>query len=110
MAASEKDLGDIHNATARWCKLILEGVPLMDKDGAAVLKPDGQPWLVPPSAQQLTVIRAFLKDNEISCDPSSDSGVAALRAKLEERRRRGTGHVKVDPFLDLGLDGEAVVQ
>lgn len=110
MAASEKVLGEIHDATSKWCRLILEGVPLTDKDGNAVLKEDGQPWLVPPSAAHLTVIRAFLKDNEITCDPSNDSSVDALRKKLEERRRREKGPTVVDPILDLGHDGETLVQ
>lgn len=110
MAASEKVLGEIHDATSKWCRLILEGVPLLDKEGSAVLKEDGQPWLVPPSAAHLTVIRAFLKDNEITCDPTNDSSVDALRKKLEERRRREKGAVVIDPMMDLGLRPESLVQ
>ncbi|QBE66830.1 hypothetical protein [Pseudoduganella lutea] len=63
--ATEKELGEVHGGMADWCKLILRGVPLMDKEGNAVLQPDGQPWLVPPSPAHLNVIRQFLKDNRI---------------------------------------------
>jgi hypothetical protein len=63
--ATEKELGEVHGGMADWCKVILKGVPLTDKEGNAVLKPDGQPWLVPPSPAHLNVIRQFLKDNRI---------------------------------------------
>jgi hypothetical protein len=63
--ADEEFLGGIHTSFAEWCKTVLQGVPLLDKDGAAVLKPDGQPWLVPPSHGHMNVIRQFLKDNKI---------------------------------------------
>lgn len=63
--ASEEVLGLTHSEFAEWCRLILQGVPLMDKDGHAVLQEDGQPWLVPPSPAHMNVIRQFLKDNQI---------------------------------------------
>lgn len=63
--ASEKELGLTHKEFAQWCRLILQGVPLLDKDGRAVLKEDGQPWLIPPSPAHMNVIRQFLKDNQI---------------------------------------------
>ena len=63
--ASEKELGLTHAEFAQWCRLILQGVPLLDKEGNAVLKEDGQPWLVPPSPAHMNVIRQFLKDNSI---------------------------------------------
>lgn len=63
--ASEEILGLTHAEFAEWCRSIMKGVPLLDKDGNAVLKPDGQPYLIPPSAAYLNVIRQFLKDNAI---------------------------------------------
>lgn len=63
--ASEKELGLTHKEFSQWCRMILQGVPLLDKEGRAVLKPDGQPWLVPPSPAHMNVIRQFLKDNGI---------------------------------------------
>lgn len=70
--ASEQELGDIHGAMASWCKLVLQGVPLLDSDDKAVLKPDGQPWLVPPSSAHMNVIRQFLKDNKIDSPQTED--------------------------------------
>lgn len=63
--ATEKELGLTHSEFAAWCRMILQGIPLLDKEGRAVLKPDGQPWLVPPSPAHMNVIRQFLKDNGI---------------------------------------------
>lgn len=63
--ASEQELGLTHKEFAEWCRLILKGVPLLDKEGNAVLKEDGRPWLVPPSPAHMNVIRQFLKDNSI---------------------------------------------
>jgi hypothetical protein len=63
--ASEKELGDVHGGLSKWCIEIMKGVPLVDRDGVAVLKPDGQPWLIPPAPAHLNVIRQFLKDNRI---------------------------------------------
>jgi len=63
--ATEKELSEVHGGLAKWCIEIMKGVPLTDKEGNAVLKPDGQPWLVPPAPAHLNVIRQFLKDNRI---------------------------------------------
>lgn len=68
--ATEEELSQIHNGFAKWCLLVLQGVPLLDKDGCAVLKEDGQPWLVPPSAAHMSTIRQFLKDNGIESVPN----------------------------------------
>lgn len=63
--ATEKELGEVHGGLSKWCIDIMKGVPLVDREGAAVLKPDGQPWLVPPAPAYLNVVRQFLKDNRI---------------------------------------------
>lgn len=63
--ATEEELSQVHAGLSQWCLEIMKGVPLTDKDGNAVLKEDGQPWLSPPSPAHLNVIRQFLKDNKI---------------------------------------------
>lgn len=63
--ASEQELGLTHKEFCQWCRDILKGVPIFDKEGNVVLKEDGQPWLVPPSPAHMNVIRQFLKDNAI---------------------------------------------
>lgn len=75
--ATEDDLNKVHKKLAEWCMSIMEGVPLVDKDGMAVLKPDGQPWLQPPSAAYLNVIRQALKDNKIEAPASRELSDAA---------------------------------
>jgi hypothetical protein len=70
--ATELELSEIHGAMATWCKLVLQGTPLLDSDGKAVLKEDGQPWLVPPSSAHMNVIRQFLKDNKIDNPKTED--------------------------------------
>ena len=76
--ATDQELATVHNGLTTWCITIMQGVPLLDKDGAAVLKPDGQPWLVPPSPAHMNVIRAFLKDNYISAEPAKNSPMGDL--------------------------------
>lgn len=66
--ASEKTLGLTHAEFAEWCRTILKGVPLLDKEGRAVLDEDGKPYLVPPSPAHMNVIRQFLKDNQIEAE------------------------------------------
>lgn len=73
--ASEKELGLTHSEFAAWCRRILQGVPLLDKEGRAVLKEDGQPWLVPPSPAHMNVIRQFLRDNGIEAVMAPPQGV-----------------------------------
>jgi hypothetical protein len=75
--ATEKELSEVHGGLAQWCLDIMKGVPLT-KDGQAVLKPDGQPWLVPPSPAHLNVIRQFLKDNRIEAEAPKGSALGDL--------------------------------
>lgn len=76
--ATEAELSEIHGGFAKWCLLILQGVPLVDKEGHAVLKEDGQPWLVPPSAAHMSTIRQFLKDNSIDGSPKTGTPLGSL--------------------------------
>lgn len=76
--ASEEELSQIHAGFAKWCLMILQGVPLQDKDGCAVLKEDGTPWLVPPSAAHMSTIRQFLKDNGIDGVPKTGTPLGNL--------------------------------
>jgi len=76
--ATEKELAPVHSGMAQWCLDIMKGVPLVDKEGNAVLKEDGQPWLIPPSPAYLNVIRQFLKDNKIEATPAQGSALGDL--------------------------------
>lgn len=63
--ATEEELAEIHNGLATWCLTVLRGVPLLSKEGTAVLDESGKPYMVPPKAEYLSIIRQFLKDNRI---------------------------------------------
>lgn len=76
--ATEKELAEVHNGLAQWCMSVMQGTPLLDKDGNAVLKPDGQPWLIPPSPAYLNVIRQFLKDNKIEANAAPGTPMGDL--------------------------------
>lgn len=76
--ATENELSQIHAGFAKWCLLILQGTPLLDKEGCAVLKEDGTPWLVPPSAAHMSTIRQFLKDNGIDSVPKQGTAFGTL--------------------------------
>lgn len=89
--ASEKELGEIHNNLAVWCKLVLQGVPLLNDEGRAVLKDDGQPWLIPPSAAHLSLIRQFLKDNKID-SPDTESKVVDIPSQLPDFKEESAFH------------------
>lgn len=80
--ATDTELDSIHGGFAKWCLLILQGTPLLDKDGAAVLKPDGTPWLVPPSAAHMSTIRQYLKDNGVEALPGANKGIKAITDNL----------------------------
>jgi hypothetical protein len=90
--ASELELGEIHGSMASWCKLVLQGVPLLDTDGKAVLKPDGQPWLVPPSSAHMNVIRQFLKDNKVDSPKTGDKVLDVVPALPDFRDETTVSH------------------
>lgn len=68
MAATEDDLGTLHNALARTLTELVgaEGTP------AAIL----------------AVAAKFLKDNNVTCTPSTDNELGELEAQLKARRER----------------------
>lgn len=76
--ATDEQLGGIHGKFADWCDLILQGVPLMS-EGKPVLKKDGQPWLIPPSAANMSIIRQFLKDNAVDSALEAGNPLSILR-------------------------------
>jgi hypothetical protein len=102
-AASEDTLALIHDGLARWALRLLSGElkqTVTDKDGKA------HEVAIQPTASELAVIRAFLKDNEITCPPGGDTAMQELRRKIEDQRRaRGAStpapSTPFDPERDL---------
>lgn len=76
--ATVEELGVIHSSLAQWCISILRGVPLLDKEGNAVLQKDGQPYMVAPSPAHLNIIRQFLKDNKIESEATPNNPMGLL--------------------------------
>lgn len=75
-AATEKELGAVHNEMAAWCLEIMKGVPLM-LGGEPVIE-DGKVVRVPPAPAYLNVIRQFLKDNSIEAQAVKGSHLGDL--------------------------------
>lgn len=91
MAANETVLGALHDAVTR---ALIEGVKertlpaYMDPDTGVEVSGD----TLPPSAAILTVAAKFLKDNNITCEPSVDNELGELERLMVEKQRnlRGT--------------------
>lgn len=104
-AASEDKLGLIHDLTAEWALTVLAGRDKIVKDE------EGKETVVKelPSAAELAVIRAFLKDNDITCAPGGDTKLEELRRKIAESRAPKPATGEFDPARDLP-DGATPMQ
>jgi hypothetical protein len=86
-AADEASLGTLHRLMAEQFRKLLAGEltrPIYDKDG----KHTGDEVLK-ATAAELSVIRAFLKDNEITVAPDTGSALDELRKRLAQGVGRG---------------------
>lgn len=83
MAASSDRLGSLHDAFTRYWEHRLE---------ISELPVDDERWM-PFTAADAAVVRAFLKDNNITAEPGGDKDLAALGEKL---KREVGGAVKDD--------------
>jgi len=86
VAASNDDLGLVHKLMTQWCLDLLRGDL---KELKLVKGPDGevveQEVTIRPSAAELSVIRAFLKDNDITGDSETNRELAELQNRLQQR-------------------------
>lgn len=78
--ADASTLGGIHTLFATWCADLLAG-KLKHTDS------EGNETVIRPSAAELSVIRAFLKDNNITAAPVRGGALDKLREQLEARRK-----------------------
>lgn len=85
MAASSARLGSLHDLFTQYWEDRLEKSALGMEDDA---------W-IPFTSADAAVLRAFLKDNNITAEPGGDKEVAALGAKLE-RELKGSGVSKAE--------------
>lgn len=72
---TDKDLGGLFDDTVDTLKKIVT-------EGESVVTKDGQIVKVPPSAAMLGVVRQFLKDNNITAEPTKHDGLKGLGASL----------------------------
>lgn len=95
MAANETALGDLHSAVARALADAILGQELpgyTDTETGEVVEAQK----MPVSAAILTVAAKFLKDNNITCEPSSDNELGALEKTMRDRQNSMRGVDKTD--------------
>jgi hypothetical protein len=81
--ASEDALGELHAAVANVLTDTLE-------NGAVVMDNEGEARRITPPAAYIGAAIAFLKNNNITADPSSNEGLKNLEERLKARRSRLT--------------------
>lgn len=74
--AASRRLGELHGLFAEYLRKILEEAAGEGEDA------------LPLDAATMGVIRTFLKDNDITADPSNADDLAELRARLSEENKR----------------------
>lgn len=93
MAASESELGNLHDKVARTLSKMLDGQKMPDyidpETGEAV---EGN--VLEPSAAVITASIQFLKNNNITCTPSKDNGLGELEQKMRERQEKRANRAK----------------
>lgn len=98
-AASEAALGTLHRLMAEQFNRLLAGElkkDILDKEGNKV----GEEVLM-ATAAELSVIRAFLKDNEITVAPNQGDALDKLRQRLAD----GVQGRPAMPVADFDLPG-----
>lgn len=85
MAATEKQLGDLHQEVAKALTAQVQGLdePVFDAEGGVVATKK-----IAPSPALLGAAIAFLKNNNITADAEGNQALKELNAKLAERRVR----------------------
>jgi len=87
MAASDKKLGALHEQVADALAEQVVGYdePVLDAEGEVVATKR-----IRASPALLGAAIAFLKNNSITADPSTNAELAKLKTTLANRKRRGT--------------------
>ncbi len=85
--ASREDLSLAHKLFADWVLALLNGQlteEYTDKEGNVHTR------VLRPTAAEMAVIRAFLKDNQITAPAAKGNSLEKLQEALEAKRRRGS--------------------
>ena len=101
--ASETALGELHGAVAVALTEIVQGI--RDENGR----------LIPAGAAHIAAAIAFLKNNNITADASSNAELDELTRTLKERRARGKGRLNLTEAVeqlerDLGGQADGLLQ
>lgn len=84
---------NLHRRTAylldkRLYELLINGRPIKDASGAAIIGPDGQPLRDAPSAADLTVIARRLRNLGVGKHTDPDEEPGGIPAWIREARRQ----------------------
>jgi len=98
--ASEDKLGIVHDLMTEVALGILRATEKCEDGTVIALK---------PSAADMAWIRAFLKDNDITCAPGQDNAIGKLKEELAKQRaaRQSPTGAAFNPATDLP-DGYAI--
>lgn len=91
--ADNGKLGTVHDKFATWAVQRLEAEPDPETGTGAM------------TAAEASVIRAFLKDNNITAVPSEDNALGELERKLKERRAKRAARATMPDLDSLLADG-----
>jgi hypothetical protein len=98
--ASENALGALHGAVATALAQRLTA-PIRNADGEAIPGTEGSGC----SAADITAAIAFLKNNNISADPTDSPGLSDLKALLTARRHSGKESLQTKQDALAGMGG-----
>ncbi len=90
MAASSDRLGSLHDAFTRYWEHRLE---------VSELSMDDERW-VPFTAADAAVVRAFLKDNNITAEPGGDKDLARLGERLKGELKGQVDDKELNAIMD----------
>lgn len=102
MAASEKELGDLHSLICRVLTVkAAKALDYMLNPPPAPENAEGVVFTMPPelTASEMTVAVAMLKNNNITCVKSKTNALGELEAILAKGRGKPTNH-DVEAALD----------
>jgi len=79
-AASEEALGELHRQVAVTLTACVQGVITKDEEG--------EEQVLPPSPAYLAAAIAFLKNNNITANPSKNAALDGLAEQLRQKRKQ----------------------
>ncbi|QPB11249.1 hypothetical protein [Providencia phage PSTNGR1] len=88
MAAKSSTLGTLHELFAQYW---LDQMQRVDEETGR---------LIPLSAAEAAVLRAFLKDNNVQADPADDGDIKALSKSLRSATEGTVGESELDAIIN----------